>query len=113
VAGNYGYAATTYVFRVRSVNGGVAWFVAATPGEAIDAYKSLSSPKLDAFETEELSVVIVPATQNITTDASAGASSGVTATAAAWATTYAAAVAAGASGANSSQGTQKLLGRTS
>jgi len=113
MAGNYGYPGVTYVYRVRSSNGGVAWFVAASPGEAVDQYWAMRSPTLDQFQTEGVEVVIVAATQNITSDASAGASSGITQTAAAWATAYTAGVAAGLSATGSSVGVQRLLSRSS
>lgn len=109
-----GYTTAEKVYRISSANGYEVWYVAATPGEAVDAYVSTLSPaQYDAFITEIINVIMVVGTDVITSDSSAGASSGVSATAAAWATTYATATAAGLSGANSSQGTQRLLARFS
>lgn len=110
----YGYSTTAKVYRVRSPNGYTAWYVAATPGEAVDDYISRLSPvQLDPFQVEEISVIMCQSTDIITSGTDAGASSGVSATCAAWASTYSSSLAAGLSGANSSQGTQRLLSRNS
>jgi len=110
---SYGYSGVAGVFQVFAENGSKMWLVAATPGEAVDAYISNQNPQFFSQELERITVGLVVPTEVLTSDSHAGASSGVSATAQAWATTYAAAVAAGASGANSSQGSQIVLVRTS
>ena len=110
----YGYTTAAKVYRVKSSNGEQAWYVAATPGEALDAYAStLGPPQALAFPPEDMTVTMCQSTDVLTTSSVAGTSSGVSATCAAWATTYNTSVAAGLSGTNSSIGTQALLLRTS
>lgn len=113
MAGNYGYSSTVYVFCVRTLNGPEAYAVAGSPGEAIDAYVANQNPAYLGLETAEISVRIVSPAMNLTTDSRAGASSGITATAQLWATCYAATAAVGASGTNSSTGSQLLMIRSS
>ena len=110
---NYGYSSAVYVFQLRTGNGPVAYCVAGSMGEAVDAYNANQNPKYLDQEYPEVSVRIVSPSLSITSDSRAGASSGVTATAQLWATGYAAIAAVGASGTNSSAGAQLLMIRSS
>lgn len=113
MAGNYSYSSTVYVFQVRVGNGPMGYMVAGSVGEAVDAFLANQNPKFLGLETEEVSAKIVSPSLNLTSDSHAGASSGLTLTAQQWATTYAAIAAVGASGTNSSTGSQLLMIRSS
>jgi hypothetical protein len=110
---NFGYTTNAGVYSVWVDNGTKLWIVAATMGEAVDAYLSSQLPNFTSEELPWVNCRLCGPTEIYTSDSNAGASSGISATAQAWATTYNAAVAAGLSGANSSQGTQIILKKTS